>query len=252
MVVFAGSLTALSRYEALDAQSTIIPVELLTVDEFTNIKASVKGQVPDPAPEPMQLETPMKNADEDGEAADRAEDFAPDPETQPAPGDTSEAAPTPKPELKKPSFDLDNMSALIDKTRAAQPDKNQQQATQSEKSLYEFAETARQQQGLGSELTLSELDALRTAMYKCWRIPLDAKNPEELVMRVRVSLRPDGQVNRAELVDRARIYASPNPFMRVAAQRAVNAVSKCAPYDFLPAAKYDSWKDMTLRFKPEI
>lgn len=250
-VVLTGSLLALSSRESLDADSRIIPVEILTVDDLTNIRASVKAKTPEQASGPMQLETPMKNADNTGEARERS-----NPAETPAPPPTSDEdadeAQAPKPEPDKPAFDLDNMSALVDKTREAQPEKNQQQALQSEKNLYEFASVARERQGLGTELSISELDALKSAMYKCWRIPLDAKNPEELVVRVRVALRSDGHVTSVDLLDKARIGVSNNPYMSIAAQRAVNAVSKCAPYDFLPLDKYDRWKDMTLRFKPEI
>lgn len=252
LVVVTGSVFALSSRENFDDQSTVIPVEILTVDDLTNIRASIKSDVPDSTPNEMQLETPMKNADERGEANERSDlDSVPQP-TQVKPDEEAADIQKPEPKPVKPALDLDNLSALVDKAREAQPEKNQQQALQSEANLYEFASIARQRQGLGTELTISELDALRSAMYKCWRIPLDAKNPEELVVRVRVKLRGDGHVTSAELLDKARIAVSSNPYMNIAAQRAVNAVSKCAPYDFLPPAKYDRWKDMTLRFKPEI
>lgn len=251
---WVGAL-ALSEPADISADSRIVPVEILTVADLTNIRASIKDPAKAQAEKPqnpMTLKAPMKNADQVGEARDSsAKNIMPAP-TPVQEDDKVAEVERPKPKPKKPVFDLENMSALIDKTRAEQPEKNQQKALQSEKNLYEFAEMSREHQGLGNDLKLSELDALKSSMYRCWRIPLDAKNPEELVIKVSVSLRSDGHVTSAELVDQAAIARSPNPYMVVAAQRAVSAVSKCAPYDFLPLDKYDKWKEMTLTFKPEL
>ncbi len=253
--LLTGGMLAFSKTAEITDQGRIIPIELVSISDITNIRAAVKAKAPEdisPDVPPMTLETPLENTEAAGEAKTRTSEAAlslPSSISPPAGG--SENVPAKRPE-PKPVFDLDNMSALIDKTRAEQPEANQQKTLQSEQNFYEYAETAREGVGLGTDLTVSELDALQSAMYRCWRIPLDAKNPEDLVVRVKVSLRPDGYVQTAELLDQGRIARSSDPFLKVAAQRAVNAVSKCAPYDFLPADKYDRWKEMTLRFKPEL
>ncbi|MFW6299642.1 MAG: hypothetical protein ACOC20_01805, partial [Oceanicaulis sp.] len=43
------------------------------------------------------------------------------------------------------------------------------------------------------------------------------------------------------LANEARVLNSPNPFLRVAGERALRAVIDCAPYD-LPAANYAEWR----------
>lgn len=246
LVVFASGIEA---YE----ETKIIPIEMLTISEYDNIRASVKKK-PDvePVPDvPMELETPLENA----QAEDAPKDTVQEPEeSAPAQAIPEEkTAEVTKPKApEKPAFDLESMSALVDKARAAQPEADQQKTLQSEENFYAYAENARQAVGAGTDLTVNEITALKSAMYRCWRIPLDAKNPEELVVSVRVKLRGDGVVQSADLVDPGAIRRSSNPYMAVAAQRAVNAVTKCAPYDFLPPDKYDTWKDMVLRFKPEI
>ena len=248
-------MLAFSGHVEITDQGKIIPIELVSVSDVTNIRAAVKAETPEditPDVPPMTLEAPIENAQEKDTAKTSASEASLTRPSNPTPKVGGvETVPEKKPD-PKPVFDLDNMSALIDKTRAAQPETNQQQTLQSEQNFYEYAENARKGAGLGTDLTVSELDALQSAMYQCWRIPLDAKNPEELVVKVRVSLRPDGHVQSAEILEQGRIARSSNPYLKVAAQRAVNAVSKCAPYDFLPADKYDRWKDMTLRFKPEL
>ena len=252
LVVFGGMIM-LSAPMDLDSESRVVPIELLTVEEFTNIRAAVKG-TPTEQSEPMTLETPMDNAEEEGEASEavrEAELTTPQTTIDPSQAEITEDIPE-NTEPDKPAFSLDDMSALINRTRDSQPEKNQQRTLQSERNIYAFADMARASAGSGTAMTVSELEALQSAMYKCWRIPLDAKNPEELGVRVRVRLRPDGNVQTVDLLDEARINSSPNPFLKIAAQRAVSAVSKCAPYDFLPQEKYSMWQDMTLNFVPEV
>ena len=43
---------------------------------------------------------------------------------------------------------------------------------------------------------------------------------------------------------------SQHPLFAKAAASAVRAVRKCAPYNFLPAAKYAAWKDIMVDFDP--
>jgi colicin import membrane protein len=37
---------------------------------------------------------------------------------------------------------------------------------------------------------------------------------------------------------------------QIAAESAVRAVQTCAPFKFLPAAKYDAWKEIEINFDP--
>ena len=252
-LIIGGGVIMFSRAITPEQASVIVPVDILTVDELTSIQAAVRR--PNPEPEqndlPMTLETPMKNAPEVGETEDavrETEAILPE-QSNLAEEISEEAVNTETPD--EPAFNLDDMAALINRTRETQPEKNQQRALQSEENIYRFAEMGRASAGDGLGMTVSELQALQSAMYKCWRVPLDAKNPEELGVRVRVKLRQDGAVADVKLLDQARISASSNPFLKTAAQRAVSAVSKCAPYDFLPPEKYSKWQDMTLNFVPE-
>ena len=41
-----------------------------------------------------------------------------------------------------------------------------------------------------------------------------------------------------------------HPAFQVAAESALRAVRNCAPYTFLPVAKYDAWKDVIVDFDP--
>lgn len=264
----SGSIFLFRTPPPLPAERLIIPIDIINIADETNIRASVKRpekqqdkqSEPDPAAEPEPLPDPAAIPAPEPEAAP-----APLPEPEPDPDPTQDAAlepepapeepakdsgPTPEPQAEPPVFSLDDLSALVDHSRGAQPENNQQKILQSEETLYAFANITRQGAGAGDGLALSEIDALRAAMYKCWRIPAGAKNPESLIIPVDVKLYRDGHVASVKLLDEAAIRASSNPHMAIAADNALRAVSKCSPYDFLPADRYDNWKQMSLTFRP--
>ena len=264
MFVYKGGIKPLP-------ETRIIPIELVTVAETTNIRAAVKAPKPEkitpPEAEPMTLETPMENAPEEAEAKEAPKETAEpteivkeaevkilDKEAIAVPETEVEPTPAEPEEPEQPAFDLDKLASMIDRSRETAPEKNQQKVLQSESNNYIFAENSRAGSGEGTEMTVNEMDALQSAMYKCWRMPADAKNPEKLVVRLSVKILPDGYVQDVKIIDKARQRRNDpgNPFWDVAEQRAVRAVSQCGPYDFLPAEKYSQWKDMTLNFRPEV
>lgn len=253
-IFFLAGFIVLSRSIAVDVESQIIPVELASISDLTNIRAAVKSPAKPPAQTeaPMTLQNPMENADEEGEInpVDEVAELAKPEVVLDNQGETEIELEEPTP--AKPQFDLDKFASIVDKTRETQPEAGQQVTLQSEQNFIIYAENAQAGIGEANALTINELDALKQKMYRCWRIPLDAKNPEELVVTVRVRMQPDGSVADASLHEPSKVSRSSNPFMPIAARRAVNAVRNCGPYEFLPAEKYSSWKDMVLRFIPEI
>jgi outer membrane biosynthesis protein TonB len=97
-------------------------------------------------------------------------------------------------------------------------------------------------------LTISEIDAIRQQMAKCWNVPAGARDAQNLAVEIRVMLNPDGSVARAEIVDTARMAS--DTFYRTAAESAYRAVLQCSPLQQLPVKKYNSWKVVTLNFDP--
>ncbi len=257
VILFSGLLFFSRSIESLEA-GRYIPVEIVTLGEETNIRAAQKKEdaaledTPDTLMrnvediQPQNMGTDVINPVQS--TAHQSSDVQNDNLSQDhndTKFDESETLKT------APRFDLDKMSALIDQTRSDQPSNTQQYALASEHVQYEFARTGRDGAGLQTGLSMSEVDALRARMYQCWRVSADARNAEDLIVRVRVQLFPDGTVQQVDLLDRAQISTANDPFLQIAAERALRAVSKCAPYDFLPQEKYGSWKDMELSFRPD-
>ena len=253
--LISGGLFVFTGTPKLPDERKIIPIDIVSVSKETNIRAAVKrpepksepeieAQVPDTPQEPVPVAPP--EALPDPKPSD-AVNVVPELEVEVEEIETKDAK-----QEETSSFNLDDLSALIDRSRDQQPEANQQKILQSEETLYAFAGVTRSGVGDGDSLSLSETDALRAAMYKCWRIPADAKDPESLIIPVDVKLHRDGYVASANLKNSAAVNNSSNPYMRIAAENALRAISKCAPYDFLPPDRYDGWKQMTLTFRPVL
>jgi len=158
--------------------------------------------------------------------------------------------PTPEP----PSFDLDALSGLIDRTRDTAPEANQQVVLQSETAQARFADVARRAEGAGSGLSATEADLVANAMYKCWRMPAAAQDAENLQVRLNVKLVIGGHVESVTLIDQAasRRLSPGNEHWDIAERSAIAAVNKCAPYDFLPEARYGVWRELILNLRPQL
>jgi hypothetical protein len=100
----------------------------------------------------------------------------------------------------------------------------------------------------GQPLTLSEVDALRAQIERCWIVQAGARYAEDLVVTLRVFLNPDGSLrSEPKVVEGDRLAA--DPFFRAAAESAIRAVLKCEPFK-MPVTKYDRWREIELTFDP--
>jgi outer membrane biosynthesis protein TonB len=102
---------------------------------------------------------------------------------------------------------------------------------------------------LGPKMTMSEEDALRRQLERCWNVPIGAKDAANLQVEIFMVINPDRTLRSAKIVDTAR--AQRDPFFRSAAESALRAVHSplCSPF-MLPADKYDTWKNTTVTFDP--
>jgi len=139
---------------------------------------------------------------------------------------------------KKELFDPNNIAALIDKSKeeTAETTKKTSKITQSQD---------RNVDALG--LTLSEEDALKAQIFGCWSIPLGLPYNENLLVRIKLQLKPDGTVVKSEILDHARMNKPGQGFYKVLAESALRAVKLCQPLR-VPTKGYERWKDLQLNF----
>jgi len=137
---------------------------------------------------------------------------------------------------KKDLFDPNNIAALIDKSKvdSAEVIKKNNEITQDRN-----IET--------TGLTLSEEDALKAQIFGCWSIPLGLPYNEDLLVRIKLKLEPDGSVAKTEILDHARMNKPGQGFYKVLAESALRAVKLCQPLR-VPSTGYERWKELQLNF----
>lgn len=195
-------------------------------------KPEVAEKKPEPEPEPEKKAEPEKQ---------------PEPKVVQAPRPMSKPVlekPT-EPEKEKPKFDLNQIQALLDKRQSPESADRVEARKRSE----DAAPKRQQLAATASQMTMSEIDAIRAQIAKCWNLPAGAKDVENMRVQVRVYLRPDGSLERApDLVDNP-LFAG-DQFYRTFAESARRAVQICTPLRGLPVEKYEHWRELTINFDP--
>ena len=139
---------------------------------------------------------------------------------------------------KEELFDPNNIAALIDKSKieSAETENKTDKITQDQQKSVDL-----------SGLSLSEEDALKAQIFGCWSIPLGLPYDENLLVRIKLKLKPDGSVTKTEILDHARMNKPGQGFYKVLAESALRAVRLCQPLR-VPASGYERWKELQLNF----
>ena len=139
---------------------------------------------------------------------------------------------------KKEMFDPNTIAALIDKSKEEMAETNikSSKTTQSQEKNMDI-----------SGLTLSEEDALKAQIFGCWSIPLGLPYNENLLVRIKLRLKPDGSVVKTEILDHARMNKPGQGFYKVLAESALRAIQLCQPLR-VPTTGYERWKELQLNF----
>jgi colicin import membrane protein len=194
---------------------------------------------PEPKPQPDPIAEALKREPEKPEPP-KPEPPKP-PTAQPAPRPVQQTQPAPaRPTQPAPpdrTFNPNQIAALLDRrqpTRTA--------ATGAQPNQTAALGTAT---GNAARLSQSEIDALRAQIQACWNPPIGTQDAQSLIVKVRIALNQDGSL-AAEPVLTNRGNA---PTFQIAAESAMRAVRRCAPYR-MPIAKYDAWRDVEITFDP--
>ena len=123
---------------------------------------------------------------------------------------------------KKELFDPNKIAALIDKSKEEQAD------VQAKKSL-DITQSQDYTVSLDKGLTITQEDAIKAQIFKCWNIPLGLPYDEDLTVRIKLQLKPDGSIMSSEILDHARMNKPGQGFYRVLAESALRAVKLCDP-----------------------
>lgn len=216
----------------------------------------------EPKAEPKEAEKPVpEEAKPDAEALKKAETKPPpkkkeakahptsQKKPEPKPPVVADAKPTPpkkvaepkpptEPKPEEPKFNASRIAALLDK-RAPQ-------RLASAGDVVNPVSTLGARTGTAQTLSQNEIDALRARIQQCWNPPAGVAEAKDLVVQVRILFNQDGSLqSEPRVVGRGMTSAQ-----QVAAESAMRAIRRCAPYSFMPAAKYEAWKDVEVTFDP--
>ena len=246
IILTAMSLPFLSK-KAIDLPP-VVSVELIQITEKTNIpfapKAKkiieeakekekklvseqappkkVKKKKPDSVPMPDEKPEKLEKTKEDKQNPEKIDN------------EVKQVSEFEKDEL----FDPNNIAALIDKSKEESAEK----INKTDKI------TQDQQKNLDNMgLSLSEEDALKAQIFGCWSIPLGLPYNENLLVRIKLQLNPDGTVSQSEILDHARMNKPGQGFYKVLAESALRAIKLCQPLR-VPTTGYERWKELQLNF----
>ena len=182
----------------------------------------IKKEKPDAIPLPNQNKEIVKKPEKDVQNPEKIDD------------EVKQVSEFEKDEL----FDPNNIAALIDKSKEelAETTNKTDKITQSN-----------QKNITSSALTLSEEDALKAQIFGCWSIPLGLPYNENLLVRIKLNLKPDGTIINSEILDHARMNKPGQGFYKVLAESALRAIRLCQPLR-VPSTGYERWKNLQLNF----
>jgi outer membrane biosynthesis protein TonB len=215
------------------------PVEDPTAKVVEKKEVKAAREAP-PAPEVKPVEAKPEKKQAETKPDQIADALVKDEAKKPEPKKAEAKTPTPpkKPAPPAPKFDPKKVEALLDKKDATR--------------LAAAGATLNHTAGLGAptgkaeQLSLSELDALRQRLNQLWNIPAGAKDPQELVVQIRMKLKPDGTLAGPPMV----LTSGKSPLFVAARDSAIRAVFRGQPYDMLRPENYELWKDIEITFDP--
>jgi colicin import membrane protein len=253
---------------------TSMPVDIISAAELSQITAGAKKALNFETPKPMVEKVGERKPADDPTAKvapkeiKAATDVPPAPAVKPpTPAQKTPAEPkrdliaealkkeaAKKPEPKKteakppeppkeqtqqqPKFDPRKVEALLDK-RVPQRMAAVGETLNSVPSIGAPSE-------IGAQLSQSELDGLRARLAQLWNPPAGASNPDELVVLIRIKLKPDGRLADGPIV----MSRGQSPLYVAARDSAVRALFRGQPFDMLKPEHYEQWKDIEITFDP--
>lgn len=213
---------------------------------------------PEPAPEKLPPEAVEPEPIEaEPVVANVAPEELPKAARKPAPEPTPPAeprVPIPKPVSKPAPADpfaslLKSVEEIEQQIRKREPEQERAQATSVSEGSRSIAVSWRPSD---EPLSMTVIDLIRRQVEANWNVPAGVRDAAELVVDIRIQLRPDGRVIDAEIVDSGRLRRAGEENFRAMAESARRAVLKASPLKGLPSDKYEAWRDIKFTFRPPV
>jgi hypothetical protein len=189
----------------------------------------------------------------------------PEPQSKPAPKPEPKAAQ--KPEKKTDDFKADKIAELLKKTEPPKPKETQkpdtpkydasqiaelldhrdpQRQVASAAELNNAASLGAPTAAPNSQLSQTEIDALRERIRDCWSPPPGVNSNSNIYVSLRVLFKPDGTLEQMPAV----VAGTASPLGPALAESGIRALLMCQPFTMLKPEHYAQWKDITVDFNP--
>ena len=273
--LFLVGLVSLANSKPSDDLSNYVPVSIVTDADISRAALGEKN-APSPAepkpladkidqPKPVEQLAP-KVADKPAITTNATAPMPqPKPQSKPAPKPDPQTAQ--KPEKKTDDFKADKIAALLKKTEPPKPKDKQTPETPKYDAnqiaqLLDHRDPQREVATAGalnntpslgaptdapnSQLSQTEIDALRERIRECWSPPPGVDSDSNLYVALRVLFKPDGSLAQIPVV----VAGSASPLGPALAESGKRALLQCQPFTMLKPEHYAQWKDITVNFNP--
>jgi outer membrane biosynthesis protein TonB len=256
-----------------------LPVDIISDKQFSEITKGVKDAPKDKPPAPLaeKVAPPTPVEESKPKVTEKKElDAAKNDTPTPPPAEQPESKPKPeaaKPEKKEPPK-IDPIAETLKKEEAKKKAEDKAKAKAAQQlakqpqfdpskiaALLDKREPTRQasaadqlsptpslgkSNGNATQLSQSEIDALRRRLGECWNPPAGATNGGQIKVVLRVLFKPDATVATPPQL----VAATASTFGPAMAESAKRAILTCQPFTMLRADHYEQWKDIEITFDP--
>lgn len=266
----------------LEAKHTdALPVDIISDTQFSQLTKGSKNAPKEAPPKPLVEKVAEQKPVEDTTAKVSEKPEIKTASAEPPPPAPAEQPPEAKPEAKPPPPKVD---AIAEALKKEEVQKKREQARAEAKAKADAKKLQEQQQqpkfdpsqiaalldkrtpqrvastgnelnptaGLGAptgsapKLSQSELEAMRARLMQLWNSPAGVANPQEMIVKIRISLGRDGKLAGAPMV----LTSGRGPVFEAARDNAIRALFRGQPFNMLSPATYDLWKDIEITFDP--
>jgi colicin import membrane protein len=101
-----------------------------------------------------------------------------------------------------------------------------------------------------NQLSLSEIDAFRRHLGKCWSPPPGATSDRRVVVPITIWLTTDRMLDPEKKLNPKVEMKASDPYSQAMIESAVRAIMKCQPYTMFSLPKYETWRELSIDFDP--
>lgn len=235
-------------HKKLETEPEAISVQILPMAPVSNVKPQERVE-PKPEKKPVEKEhTERKPTPEAHKVIEK-------PQPKPIPVPTKNAVKIPVKKMEKPvpkkTREEDPLASVLNSVKEeAKAEASKRPTEKSVTPQPNQNEAKSDNYNASMPLSMSEKDAIRQQLQRCWVVPAGAKDAQNLVVNLHITVGEDGTVTSVELSGDQGRYSS-DSFFRAAADSAIRGVRECSPLKNLPSEKYGNWRDMDLTFDPK-